>query len=89
MTMKHICICGQVFSIVPKEIPLSADDLVVCDCCGLTVKGRWSTRFFDYEPVASVLPKLTPDGDQLSVPAASERSRSAANRRPPADEEKQ
>jgi hypothetical protein len=79
MIMEHSCICGQVFSIVPKEIPLSADYLVVCDCCGLPVKGRWSTRFFDYEPVASALSELknlrVRMRDQLSVPAPANRKK--------------
>jgi hypothetical protein len=52
--MKHYCECGRGYSITPKEVPLSERTCIVC-VCGLDVKGRWSSQFFDYAPFCDVL----------------------------------
>jgi hypothetical protein len=49
-SMKHRCACGLEFVLNPREIPLSEDEDLVCDC-GRRIKGTRSTRYFDYEPI--------------------------------------
>jgi hypothetical protein len=40
------------YRLQPKEIPLAADEAIVCEVCGLAPpQGKHSTRFFDYEPI--------------------------------------
>lgn len=47
--LNHHCRCGARFVIVPNEIPLPHDELLSCVHCGRELKGRWSSRYFDYE----------------------------------------
>lgn len=48
LAMKHRCPCGLKYLVTPKEIPLNENERIVC-ICGRDVKGRWSSKFFDYE----------------------------------------
>ena len=52
-TMNHRCGCGASYLVVPKEIPLAEDEFLICDACGCSLKGRWSSRNFDYERCSS------------------------------------
>jgi hypothetical protein len=46
------------YALTPKEIPLSEDEVILCEGCGLRISGLRSTQFFDYEPL--------PDQDKKS-----------------------
>lgn len=48
--MRFRCLCGAVYAIVPKEIPLARAEIVLCEC-GCPLPGQHSTRFFDYERI--------------------------------------
>lgn len=48
--MKYRCTCGMEYVVAPKEIPLTNDEQLICNC-GCELKGRWSSRYFDYEPI--------------------------------------
>src|SRR4051812_44982165 len=52
--MKHMCSCGREYAAVPREVPLSADDPVNCHSCGCLLRGRRSSRYFDYFPVDQI-----------------------------------
>lgn len=49
--MVHRCDCGTDHIVTPKEIPLANDEPCSCASCGCELKGRWSSRYFDYEPL--------------------------------------
>lgn len=49
--MNYRCNCGKEFVVIPKEIPLTRDEQLICADCGCELKGRWSSRNFDYEPL--------------------------------------
>jgi hypothetical protein len=51
--MRHFCECGRGYLIIPKDVPLNERTRVVC-ACGLDVKARWSSQFFDYQPFCEV-----------------------------------
>ncbi|SHN82339.1 hypothetical protein SAMN05444170_5083 [Bradyrhizobium erythrophlei] len=48
--MRFPCQCGVEYRIVPKEIPLTKDEVIVCEC-GRPIgnQGKYSTRYFDYQ----------------------------------------
>ena len=46
--MHFECGCGATYLVVPKEIPLSEDEVIVCEC-GRLIRAKRSTRYFDYE----------------------------------------
>jgi hypothetical protein len=48
--MVHGCNCGSEYVVIPKEIPLAKDEPFMCASCGCELRGRWSSRNFDYEP---------------------------------------
>jgi hypothetical protein len=48
--MIHGCDCGSEYVVIPKEIPLANDEPFICASCGCELRGRWSSRNFDYEP---------------------------------------
>ncbi|MBR0955341.1 hypothetical protein [Bradyrhizobium canariense] len=48
--LNHHCRCGARYVVVSKEIPLPNDEQLSCVHCGRELKGRWSSRYFDYEP---------------------------------------
>lgn len=48
--MNYRCACGMEYVVAPKEIPLANDERLICNC-GRELKGRWSSRNFDYEPI--------------------------------------
>jgi len=50
--MLYRCPCGAEYWICPKEIPLTKEETIFCEC-GLLLAGRCSTRFFDYERIGS------------------------------------
>jgi hypothetical protein len=56
------------YALSPKEIPLSADEVIFCQGCGRIVAGLRSTRYFDYEPMAEPLirPRRARDPNQLA-----------------------
>jgi hypothetical protein len=49
--MIHRCDCGTDHVVIPKEIPLASDEHCVCADCGCELRGRWSSRNFDYAPL--------------------------------------
>jgi hypothetical protein len=49
--MNYYCNCGMEYVVIPKEIPLTRDERLVCANCGCELRGRWSSRNFDYEPL--------------------------------------
>lgn len=49
--MQFRCPCGAMYKIVPKEIPLAKDEVILCECGRMLLDSRHSTRHFDYEKV--------------------------------------
>lgn len=49
--MIHRCDCGTDHAVIPKEIPLANDEPCICAGCGCELRGRRSSRYFDYEPL--------------------------------------
>jgi hypothetical protein len=49
--MIYRCSCGTEYVVIPKEIPLPNDEQYICASCGCGLRGRWSSRNFDYEPL--------------------------------------
>ena len=48
--MRYQCPCGTEYRIVPKEIPLANDEVIICECGRpIGYKGKYGTRSFDYE----------------------------------------
>jgi hypothetical protein len=60
------CDCGADYAVVPKEIPLANDEHCTCAGCGCELRGRWSSRNFDYEPLCP-----RPEDDLSSVESRS------------------
>jgi hypothetical protein len=63
--MIHRCDCGTDHVVIPKEIPLANDEQCLCASCGCEVRGRWSSRYFDYEPF-HLLPEEEPHDSAVS-----------------------
>jgi hypothetical protein len=56
--MYYDCSCGLIFSIVPREIPLSEPEAAYCENCGLEIKGPRCTRYAEYIPVNKAIDPL-------------------------------
>jgi hypothetical protein len=52
---RYRCPCGADYALIPKEVPLAIDEAIFCKC-GRMLKGtKYSTKYFDYEPVGSTM----------------------------------
>src|SRR5262245_61948261 len=47
--MSYRCYVGMEYVVTPKEIPLTKDEWLACEHCGCELKGKWSSRNFDYQ----------------------------------------
>jgi hypothetical protein len=74
------------YALNPKEIPLSEDEVILCEGCGHPISGLRSTRFFDYEPLLNRYAtsrgskKVKVDGSGVSIQASQSCAKSRAAR---------
>jgi hypothetical protein len=50
--MRYQCRCGVEYAVSPKEIPLAKEEVIFCEC-GHMIRGKHSTKFFDYARIRS------------------------------------